>query len=120
MQKGQKASAESILRMKKAHRLIDTTGENNSNWKGGRWADKDGYILVYSPEHPYRSKDKRVREHRLVMEKHLGRYLKPSEKTHHLNGKTSDNRIENLILFKNNKEHNKCHRRNRNKLGQFA
>ena len=44
---------------------------------------------------------KRVLEHRLVMERKLGRKLRPGETVHHINHDRSDNREENLRLYDN-------------------
>jgi hypothetical protein len=49
---------------------------------------------------------KQVREHRYVMEQHIGRKLEPFEQVHHINGIETDNRIENLMVLTNS-EHQK-------------
>lgn len=75
------------------------------SWKGGKWTDSRGYVHVWKATHP-RTKDRYILEHRLVMEKHLGRELYPWEIVHHKNGIENDNRIENLELLPSGK-HNK-------------
>ena len=72
--------------------------ERSSNWKGGRTKDKNGYVLLYMPQHPQARKNGYLLEHRLIMEKELGRPLKPWEEVRHGNGKPDDNRVENLFV----------------------
>lgn len=85
------------------------TGNKHPCWKGGK-VKSDNHWLIYKSDHPFASKrDKYVLEHRLVMEKHLGRYLKPKEVVHHINEDSLDNRLENLMLFSNQNEHTKYH-----------
>lgn len=75
------------------------TGDKSHLWKGGRNVIRDGYIEIYTPDHPAARGGKYVREHRLVMEKMIGRYLEPYEEVHHKNGIRDDNRPDNLELW---------------------
>jgi hypothetical protein len=68
----------------------------------------NGYRLIYCPNHPYAKRSGYVYEHRYVMEKHLGRFLKNEELVHHDNGIKHDNRIENLRIM-SIAEHSKLH-----------
>lgn len=78
-------------------------------WKCGRYINSQGYMMLYMPEHPFSNKQGYIAEHRVVMEKKIGRYLFKFEKVHHkgtlypLGSKENkhDNREENLILVDN-------------------
>lgn len=85
------------------------SGSNHPLWKGGRIYDGQGYIKVWKPTHPFCSKSGYVKEHRLVIEKQIGRYLYKWEISHHINGIRDDNRPNNLKLFPNRSEHHKIH-----------
>jgi hypothetical protein len=82
-------------------------GKNHHNWKGGRFKNKRGYVLIKKPNHPFANNHGYVSEHRFVMEKYIGRYLNSQEVVHHINKIKDDNRIENLKLFANHSEHQK-------------
>jgi hypothetical protein len=72
---------------------------------GSRITDKDGYVLVRKPEHPFANSAGYIREHRLVMERAIGRWLTEKEVVHHIDGDKSNNAPENLQLFGSNSEH---------------
>lgn len=87
------------------HAQHSNPGALNPSWKGGRYLDDDGYVLIYAPDHPHADKAGRMREHRLVMETVLGRYLLPTEVVDHIDGNKSHNAPSNLRVFASNKEH---------------
>jgi predicted nucleic acid-binding Zn ribbon protein len=69
---------------------------------GTRYVRKDGYAAVKIGIRQYQL------EHRLIMERHLGRPLTPNEHVHHINGDRLDNRLANLRLLTNS-DHGKLH-----------
>jgi hypothetical protein len=68
-------------------------------WKIERVVSSGDYNRAVVKGHPSANKFGYVLEHRVVMENHLGRLLKPTEVVHHINHNTKDNRIENLELM---------------------
>ncbi len=86
-------------------------GSDNPRWNGGKRHTERGYIWVMDKNHPKETYDGYVYEHRKIMEKDLDRYLYDEEVVHHINGDKSDNRIENLMLFENHREHWRFHNR---------
>ena len=80
-------------------------GRLHPNWRGGTTVDKGGYILRHKPDHPDANVAGYVREHRLVMEKVMGRPLRPTEVVHHIDDDPSNNSPSNLRLYESNSKH---------------
>ncbi len=80
------------------------SGPDHTGWKGGTKMLK-GYRYIYCPDHPNATKQGYVAEHRLAMEKHLGRYLTSEEVVHHIRRPKTNNHISNLELFATNADH---------------
>ena len=86
-------------------------GEKNHAFLTGRRVDLNGYVLVTAPpDHATARKVKGrnagvIYEHRLVLERKLGRYLLPGEVPDHIDGLTLHNAPDNLRLFSSNAEH---------------
>jgi predicted Zn-ribbon and HTH transcriptional regulator len=94
----------------------DQWGENNVNWKGGEpKQDKDGYWLIYSPNHPYKNSQNRVFEHRLIYENYLSIlfdeqiYLPEGSEIHHIDGNPENNSLINLKYMSGSLEHKQEH-----------
>ncbi len=82
-----------------AAKLGFATGRRKKRIGSGRRIHSDGYIQLMVKDHPCADRFGYVLQHRLVMESAIGRFLKPSEDVHHINGNRQDNRIENLELL---------------------
>lgn len=96
-------------KFKNHHNIKHKGGSTHPSWKGGRRITGKVYTSIWKPDHPFADKEGYVKEHRLVMEKHLGRYLRKDEIVHHINKDTNDNRIENLQLMTHS-QHSSHHR----------
>tara|TARA_Y100000310_G_scaffold338573_2_gene428579 strand:- start:94 stop:888 length:795 start_codon:yes stop_codon:yes gene_type:complete len=69
---------------------------------------KSGYWVVKAEGHPKAYEREYYYEHRLVMENHIGRYLREDELVHHIDGDKLNNDIKNLEL-KTREEHSSHH-----------
>lgn len=72
-----------------------------------------GFYLNYKGYKVVSILGQEILEHRLVMEKYLGRKLRINETIHHIDGNVQNNRLSNLLLLKNQSKHMQLHHKQR-------
>ena len=82
-------------------------GKEHWKWRGGK-TTLNGYKARKVHDHPYATARGYVYDHRLIMEKSIGRYLEPTERVHHIDGNPLNNRLKNLIIL-THREHIHTH-----------
>jgi hypothetical protein len=82
------------------------TGELHGNWKNGKRICKQ-HVCVYISSRNY------VPEHKLIVEKAMGKSLPPEAVVHHINRNPHDNRNVNLVVCQNHSYHQLLHQRQR-------
>lgn len=73
-------------------------GERSRNWKGGRYFNSNGYVMIWGRNHPRAHSNGYVLEHIRVWMAAYGP-VAAGHVLHHLNGVKSDNRLENLATL---------------------
>jgi len=79
------------------------SGENNPRWSGGWYEDKHGYKWIHD------DKGRWKKEHRVVVERIIGRDLLSTETIHHMDENKRNNNPSNLYYFQNDNLHKRHH-----------
>lgn len=74
--------------------------QQGKRWGLRRSREHNGYIEDWCPV-----RERYVYQHRLVIEREIGRFLERRERVHHKNGNTTDNRRSNLAHCADQAEH---------------
>lgn len=70
---------------------------------------RNGYKMIYKPEHHRAGKDGMVYEHIYLAEKYIGRPIEDTEEVHHEDEDRSNNSEDNLFVFKTKGDHIRYH-----------
>lgn len=84
-------------------------------YRGGHTVVRAGYRFELCPDHPKANPFGFVPQHRLVVERELGRYLLPGEHVHHRDFSKDNNDPANLQVL-SRREHMRLHRAQKYKL----
>lgn len=87
---------------------MEKVTKQRRKWGTGR-KTANGYQIIKMIDHPYSDKNGYVYEHRLIVEKSIGRYLLPDERIHHIDGDKTNNNIDNLQIT-SHREHRRKHK----------
>lgn len=86
-------------------------GPLNGRWRGGV-RNRKGYVSIWKPDHPH-AVGGHVLEHRLIVEKAIGKLLRLDAPVHHVNVDPADNRPGNLVACNDHAYHMLLHQRQR-------
>jgi hypothetical protein len=90
--------------------VYDYRKKTGNTKRNGYWLENE-YIVLYNG-------GAYIKEHRLVMEKKIGRKLLDNEVVHHIDGNRSNNKEENLLLMTHG-EHSRLHREEERRVGKI-
>jgi len=114
-----KETKNKISNLRKGLKLSEETKKRMSKSAIGKpkgiKKDPNGYVFIYKPKHP-RAVHNYVRRSHLVVEKFIGRYLELNNVIHHIDFNKSNDDINNLMIFKSQREHSLFHA----KIKQFG
>ena len=88
-----------LIPWNKGIKMPEITGDKHGRWRGFRLCGRNNNYREIRINGRY------IREHRIVMEKHLGRKLINSEEVHHIDGNGLNNDISNLMIISNKHRH---------------
>ncbi len=76
-------------------------------WKGGRRSDRNGYVMIFTPD----GRARYTPEHVLVVEKAIGKRLRVSAPVHHADEDKTNNEPSNLVACDSRAYHGLLHKR---------